>query len=29
VLDVLDKNDWKDENIAVAERICAAWQKLA
>lgn len=29
VLDVLDRNQWSDENIAVAERIFEAWGKLA
>jgi hypothetical protein len=29
VLDVLDRNEWRDENIAVAERILEAWRKLA
>jgi hypothetical protein len=29
VLDVLDRNDMRDENIAVAERIFEGWKKLA
>jgi len=29
MLDVLDRNQWCDENIAVAERIFESWKKLA
>lgn len=28
VLDVLDRNDWRDENIVVAERIIEGWNRL-
>jgi len=28
VLDVLDRNEMRDENIAIAERIFEAWKKL-
>lgn len=29
VLDVLDRNQMRDENIAIAERIFDAWKRLA
>lgn len=29
VLEVLDRNQMRDENVAVAERIFDAWKKLA
>ena len=29
VLDVLDRNEMRDENIAIAERIFEGWKKLA